>query len=222
MSLHKVLETFVNEKRKLMDFVLIILNILILLLITIPFLNVVICFLVIIFYSKFTGGIAENLGFQNEFWVRMILKSLLIAVVLLILISLLQPLIVYTTGQAIDLSVVDIIRNNTGAFLASVIVGLAAGFMEEVVFRAFLIKKINSFIKGNLGRFSAILLTSILFGYLHSYQGISGQILSGSIGIMLGVLITINYDRIWPNILVHGFINTLSFTAIYMNWDQLS
>lgn len=205
-----------------MDFVLIILNILILLLIPIPFLNVVICFLVIIFYSKFAGGIAENLGFQNEFWVRMILKSLLIAVVLLILISLLQPLIVYTTGQAIDLSVVDIIRNNTGAFLASVIVGLAAGFMEEVVFRAFLIKKINSFIKGNLGRFSAILLTSILFGYLHSYQGISGQILSGSIGIMLGVLITINYDRIWPNILVHGFINTLSFTAIYMNWDQLS
>jgi uncharacterized protein len=81
--------------------------------------------------------------------------------------------------------------------------------------------KISKLIRTGKSQFIVnLILVSMVFGYAHSYQGITGQVLSGLTGFLLGLLFINQRLNIWLNILTHGFIDTLTFTIFYLGYQN--
>jgi membrane protease YdiL (CAAX protease family) len=100
----------------------------------------------------------------------------------------------------------------TGLF----IVWVTAAFLEELIFRAYLINVLDKLMGGTLASAEiAVVISAVLFGLVHSYQGLSGILLTGGMGFLAGVIFLFNGRRIWPLILIHGLIDTISFIHIY-------
>lgn len=90
-----------------------------------------------------------------------------------------------------------------------------AAFGEEVLFRGFL----QSRLQGLLGARRhagavAILAQAVVFGLAHAYQGPSGMLVAGAIGVVFG-LIVLRVRSLWPVIIAHGLIDTVSMLALY-------
>ena len=62
---------------------------------------------------------------------------------------------------------------------------------------------------------AALLLSSILFGWGHTEQGVSGWIQEGLSGLILGVLFLVANRNLVVPIVAHGISNTLAFVLIY-------
>ncbi|RED16054.1 CPBP family intramembrane glutamic endopeptidase [Parasphingopyxis lamellibrachiae] len=101
------------------------------------------------------------------------------------------------------------------------IVWTVAAFGEEMFFRGYLITRLETaFADIRWGVVLAVLLPALLFGYGHYYyQGLSGVVVTGTIGLVLGIMFVLFRRNLWPVILWHGIIDTLAFTATFMNWD---
>ncbi|WP_339826055.1 CPBP family intramembrane glutamic endopeptidase [uncultured Parasphingorhabdus sp.] len=102
-----------------------------------------------------------------------------------------------------------------------VIVWTAAAFGEEMFFRGYLISRLQTAFSGY--RFApvlAVILPAIFFGYGHFYyQGWRGAIVTGGIALAFGTMFLLLKRNLWPVILLHGIIDTLTFTALYMQWE---
>jgi hypothetical protein len=62
---------------------------------------------------------------------------------------------------------------------------------------------------------SSVVISSVIFGLIHAYQGITGILITGSVGFIFGVAFILNGRRLWPVMLMHGIIDTISFISIY-------
>jgi len=62
----------------------------------------------------------------------------------------------------------------------------------------------------------AIVISSVVFGLGHLYQGPSGIILTGILGALLGIVV-LRHGSIWPAVFMHGFIDAISFAAASQN-----
>ncbi len=115
----------------------------------------------------------------------------------------------------------DIKGNLPNYLLWLVIVWTAAAFGEEMFFRGFLITRLQTAFKGlPLATVLAVLLPALLFGYGHMYyQGLRGLIVTGTIALVFGTMFLVFKRNLWPIILLHGLIDTLTFTALYMDWE---
>jgi len=101
------------------------------------------------------------------------------------------------------------------------IVWTVAAFGEEMFFRGYLITRLETAFSGiRWGVVLAVLLPAMLFGYGHYYyQGLSGVFVTGAIGLVLGTMFVLFKRNLWPVVIWHGMIDTLAFTATFMNWD---
>jgi membrane protease YdiL (CAAX protease family) len=91
-----------------------------------------------------------------------------------------------------------------------------AAFGEELLFRAFLLSRLERlFGGGKPAVIAAVLLQATLFGVGHAYLGIRGAMSAGLIGAIFGTLFVISGRNLWPLILAHGLTDTLSLLALY-------
>ena len=91
-----------------------------------------------------------------------------------------------------------------------------AAFGEEICFRGFLMNRLaRIFGESRVAWISALLLSSILFGWGHTEQGVSGWIQEGLSGLILGVLFLFANRNLVVPIVAHGISNTLAFVLIY-------
>jgi membrane protease YdiL (CAAX protease family) len=91
-----------------------------------------------------------------------------------------------------------------------------AAFGEEVCFRGFLMKRLAQLFGENRGAWMAsLLLSSALFGWGHSEQGVSGWVQEGLSGLLLGVLFLATKRNLAVPIVAHGVSNTAAFVLIY-------
>ncbi|WP_151081823.1 CPBP family intramembrane glutamic endopeptidase [Nocardioides cynanchi] len=91
-----------------------------------------------------------------------------------------------------------------------------AAFVEELAFRGFLLSRIREVLGSSRASLvTAVLLTSVLFGVLHSEQGVIGVVLVSLDAIVLAV-VRIHFDTLWAAVLVHGFDNTLGFVTFFL------
>lgn len=97
-----------------------------------------------------------------------------------------------------------------------------AGFGEEVIWRGFLMTRVfRIFGDGALGKGLALLLSSVGFGLLHAYQGITGIVLTGFAGLVFGCVFLISKRQLWGVILLHALIDTLAMLMLYTGvWRQ--
>jgi membrane protease YdiL (CAAX protease family) len=191
-----------------------------------PPIGVLIGFIIVLVYlliGKDRKGKLKSIGFKTpDDWTKVILLCLVFAVLIeLSFQTLFNPILQKLTGSEIDLKAFDGIRGNFPFYLGMLVAGwVAGGFIEEILFRGFLITRISKIFRNvNLGNWLAILTTSAIFGFSHYYQGLNGMITTGLISILLGIIFIKSRKILWYSILTHGFINTIALTLMWLDID---
>jgi membrane protease YdiL (CAAX protease family) len=95
-----------------------------------------------------------------------------------------------------------------------------ASFLEESIFRGFLMSELGALI-GKSGVFASIglLFSAVVFGLAHWYQEKSGTISTTVIGFLLGDIFIWSGYNLWMPILTHGVIDTIGLILIYFDQD---
>lgn len=139
-----------------------------------------------------------------------------------LLVSVIWPGAMADTQAGVDARWGDI-QGNLPVYLLWLFLGwVSGGFGEELFFRAFLISRAEKLFRGLTpgGLFLAILVPAFVFGFGHFYyQGLRGLFTTGMIGLALGVLYLLYKRNLWPLILAHGLVDSLGFTAMYLDAD---
>lgn len=101
------------------------------------------------------------------------------------------------------------------------IVWTAAAFGEEMFFRGYLITRLQALLPATrVATVIAVILPALIFGYGHLYyQGIRGAVVTTAIGLAFGAMFLLFRRNLWPLILLHGVIDTLTFTAIFLKLE---
>lgn len=90
-----------------------------------------------------------------------------------------------------------------------------AAFGEEVLFRGFVQSRLQALLGARRhAGLAAALLQAVLFGLGHAYQGATGMLVSGAIGLAFGLLM-LRFRTVWPLVIAHGLIDTVSMLALY-------
>lgn len=188
-----------------------------------PPLGVIIAFLLVVLYLLIGAERLQRLrsiGFtQPDSWTKAIAVCFLLGLVIeTCFVVVITPLIEQLTGSGIDLSAYDNIRGNIPNYLLMLLVGwVVGGFIEEILFRGFLVTRISRLLGDTrTAQWLAILLTSMTFGFSHLYQGWSGVISTALISVILGIIFIKSGRVLWYSILTHGFINLVSLTLIFL------
>lgn len=96
---------------------------------------------------------------------------------------------------------------------------LIGGFTEEMIFRGFVLNRLEALLpRGARGSVLALLLQAFLFGAVHAYnRGLFGLLVLGTVGAVLGAFYLVFRRNLWPLILAHGLGNTLGFVVRYLD-----
>ena len=90
-----------------------------------------------------------------------------------------------------------------------------AALGEELLFRGFLQGRLQRlFGDGRGAGLAAAGVQALLFGLAHAYQGPTGVLVSGSLGLCFGWAM-LRTRSLWPLVVAHGLIDTLSLLALY-------
>jgi membrane protease YdiL (CAAX protease family) len=166
----------------------------------------------------------SDFGFQRpKSWVRTIGYAVAGTVFLHVVLSfVLAPLVINLTREPVDSSHFDLLRSNPLALaIGLLVVWTLAAFGEELVFRGYIMHAFaRPFKHKGLGWVFAVFLTSILFGLGHSYQGITGVILTGAVGVLYAGSFFLCGRNLWVPILIHGLYDTSAFLFIFFNLDK--
>ncbi|MBN2044800.1 MAG: CPBP family intramembrane metalloprotease [Anaerolineales bacterium] len=165
-----------------------------------------------------------GIGFvPQENWLATIGLSLLLGAGTAFLGTILiDPLAEKITGVPHDLSLVDGVRGNLKSLLSLLLlVWVTVAFLEEIIFRGFMMTEIAKFLgTGGLAMVINILVTAVVFGLAHWYQGKSGVLSTAMIGILISIIFVLSGLNLWLVILIHGFIDTAALILMYRDWDK--
>ncbi|HEV1995043.1 MAG TPA: CPBP family intramembrane glutamic endopeptidase [Candidatus Acidoferrum sp.] len=102
-----------------------------------------------------------------------------------------------------------ILPQSTVELLPYLALAITAGICEEFLYRGFAMAVL---VHVGLQTWAVVLLSSILFGLAHSYQGRGGIVMTLLIGIILGTG-RIAYDSLVPAIFWHSAVDVVAGTA---------
>lgn len=103
------------------------------------------------------------------------------------------------------------LKNNWLLFFSIIPVIWLESFLEEVLDRGFLINWIEKmFSSTHLATVLAVILQAVIFGFRHSNDLSERSITVGLIGLAMGVGYVVFGRNLWPPILAHCLLNTMS------------
>lgn len=99
---------------------------------------------------------------------------------------------------------------------ALLVVYVNASFGEEVIYRAFLINRIAELgSRSKAAWVLAVVISSIMFGLIHSDWAIAGMVQMCFMGLVLGVSYLLVRRNLWVTILAHGYMDTILLLQLY-------
>jgi membrane protease YdiL (CAAX protease family) len=162
---------------------------------------------------------------QPSSFVMLIPISIIATAILIPLSYGLRSIVTSITHEPPNLEAFKSIQGNPKALLTGlVVVWIFGAFAEEMLFRGFLMnsiyklfpeKKFSDRLKWTL----SLLITSILVGFGHSYQGITGMIITAVVGFCFGLIYLMNKRNLWPSILTHGLYDTTAFVFLFYGFS---
>lgn len=169
---------------------------------------------------EYGKGLFASLGFQRHRLKALdllVIAPLVAGAMFVLYVFVLVPWATYLTGQAIDLSELESLKGNLPAIIGLIIFAwVSAGFGEEILFRGYLMRQfIKFFGDGKIAIVLNILFLGVVFGFIHAYQGITGQIVAGMLGIILATIFYLRKYDLWFTIAVHGFFDTIAFLYLF-------
>ncbi|WKK77757.2 type II CAAX endopeptidase family protein [Marivirga salinae] len=195
-----------------------------------PPIGVLIGFIIVLVYllvGKDHKEKFKSIGFRSpkDGWIKTVFLCLIYGILIEVSFQIVvNPVIEIITAAEVDLTAYDGIRNNFINYLSVLLIGwVVGGFIEEILFRGYLITRLSKLFQiEKAGNWFAIILTSLVFGFSHLYQGWSGVISTGLISIIFGFIFIQHRKVIWYTILTHGFINTTALTLMWLDYDNIS
>jgi uncharacterized protein len=171
--------------------------------------------------SKMRGCSWSDFGLARpKSWWRTILMGIGMTVIFLVAATGLSQLIklVFQTPEA-DLSRFAPLHGNLPNLIINVVVlWFTAGFLEEFLWRGYLMNRLTDLQGKNTKLAWAISLigSAIIFGLAHSYQGLGGVLKISIVGLLLGGGFLAVRRNLWPMIIVHMIIDTMSMVQHFL------
>jgi membrane protease YdiL (CAAX protease family) len=130
--------------------------------------------------------------------------------------GLVLPVLNHLTGDRQDLATFEDLRGNVGLMAALVAASWVLGSAEETVFRGYLqVRVLDVAGAGALGLGLAVLLSSVLFGLIHTEQGTIGIVVT-TLDALFFSWLRWRRGTLWAPVLAHGFNNTIGIVTFFL------
>jgi uncharacterized protein len=129
-----------------------------------------------------------------------------------------EPLLTAITHQPPDVSELrPLVGNVKLCLLFLVLVWTLAAFGEEMTYRGYVLNRAADLGDRRPWAWAAgLLFVTVLFGFGHSYQGLTGMIDTGIHGLLLGVLYLASGRNLWACVIAHGVTDTVALTLAFL------
>ena len=155
--------------------------------------------------------------FNFKYGLKTISRSFLIFIIALIMFIIGSIIMANIVGipEPSSFSEYNYLKENTWALLLTLLgVYIASSFGEEIIYRVFLINRIEQL---KLNKHLVIFISSIVFGFIHYSWGAMGVVQTLLMGLALGYSYLYLKKNIWVIILAHMYMDTILFIQIYWN-----
>ncbi len=162
-------------------------------------------------------------GIQRNPFLKTLLKSISYTVLIILVNDVLfQPAIELFFGET-DLSALDGLRGKLLNYIVFILfMWVVAAFGEEVLYRGYMAKGLARIFGNTASAWAAaIIISSLVFGFAHLYQGISGVITTGFVAIIFGVIFYRNQRNLWIGIISHGMYDLFGITLIFLEKERI-
>ena len=150
-------------------------------------------------------------------WSMAMVQGVVIAVVafsvMLGLLYLLEPFF-----ETPDDSFLDEVRGNLWLYLyfVGVVSWISQGLGEELLFRGFIMTRLAQMFRLNRAAWgAAVLVQGVLFGLMHSYQGVAGMISTAGAGVVFGIGYLMTGRNLLPCVIAHALCGTVLISMMY-------
>jgi hypothetical protein len=162
---------------------------------------------------RLRGETLADIGLKRPAsWMRTFMIGIGLAAIVFIAIYLSEK-----AGFRRDLSKFKEVQGNLQLAVLGVFYALiGAGFYEEFMFRGFLMQGLAMLFGARGGAWIvACILQGALFGLGHAYQNPLGMAITGTLGVLMGLLVLASGRNLWPVIIGHGFFDASRFVLFY-------
>ncbi len=153
------------------------------------------------------GTLADVIGLRWRSWLD-VLRDLVLAAAAIVAIAACSVALVYILGRW-RMTTAWLLPQTPAERVAWIVVAVAAGVCEELVYRGYLLRQLWSWSRSLL---IAILLQAIIFGAAHVYQGWRAAIVTGSYGLVFALLAGWRRSVI-PGMIAHAAIDIIGGLA---------
>jgi hypothetical protein len=160
------------------------------------------------------GERLADIGLKRpESWTRTLIIGVSLATIVFIAMYVSEK-----AGFRRDLSKFKDVQGNLELAVLAVFYALiGAGFYEEFMFRGFLMQGLAMFFGASRGAWiGACVVQGALFGLAHAYQNPLGIAITGTLGVLLGLLVLASGRNLWPVIIGHGLFDASRFVLFYL------
>jgi membrane protease YdiL (CAAX protease family) len=162
---------------------------------------------------RLRGEKLANIGLKRPAsWMRTFMIGIGFAAIVFIAMYLSEK-----AGFRRDLSKFKDVQGNLELAVLGVFYALiGAGFYEEFMFRGFLMQGLAMLFGAGRGAWIvACVVQGALFGAAHAYQNPLGIAITGTLGVLMGLLVLASGRNLWPVIIGHGLFDASRFVLFY-------
>ena len=130
---------------------------------------------------------------------------------------LVQPFLSRVFGQQPDLALFRQLQGNLKLTLLFILLAWTlAAFGEEMFWRGYLMNRVAGVVGSSRNRWAiSLVLTSVVFGLAHGYQGVTGWVEESLAGLFLGLIYLGTGRNLWMPIIAHGICDTIDMVLLY-------
>lgn len=157
--------------------------------------------------------------FRNRGWSKVLLLGVAGGCALEVIeLYVTQPLLIRMTGKQPDLSDFAVLHGNLKyALMAIALAWTLAAFGEEMVWRGYLMSRVADLgLRTHTAWVVSLIVVNCGFGMAHAYQGITGIIDEGFMGVLLGILYLATGCNLTVPVLAHGVSDTVDVLLIFL------
>ncbi len=130
--------------------------------------------------------------------------------------ALLMPLAERVTGQRQDVSAFAEVEGDLPLLLVLLALSWTLGaLVEELAFRGYLMARVAALLPPGAASVGAAVVSAVLFGLIHTEQGLVGVLLTTADGLFFAWL-RLRFDSVWAAVIGHGANNTIGLTAYFL------
>lgn len=160
----------------------------------------------------------SSLGFERPDDRRLVPKMFGFAIAWSVFqLSVAMPIANHVSGERQDLSAFEDLEGHVGALLGMTVLGWVVGaLVEELAYRGYLQTRLRQLLGGGPAALvTTVALSSLLFGRVHSEQGLIGMAVVTLDAVAWSVL-RYRYRTLWAPVLAHGINNTIGFVTFFL------